>query len=197
MAVMGNLYNTFINLDCSLTEINPLVITQKGKVVAIDAKMDIDDNALYRHKDLIGLDDYREKDPLEVKAEKYNLNYIRLDGNVGAMVNGAGLAMATMDVIKMAGAEPANFLDVGGGADEEMIENGFKIILDDEKVKAIFDENPSAEITEDRGICSVCGGEADAGDYCFGCRNLVCPKCVEEEPHLSGCLDHPLNGELS
>jgi len=138
MSVMGNLYNTFINLDCSLTEINPLVITKKGKVLAVDAKMDIDDNAMYRHKDLIGLDDYREKDPLEVKADKYNLNYIRLDGNIGAMVNGAGLAMATMDVIKMAGAEPANFLDVGGGADEEMIENGFKIILDDEKVKAIL-----------------------------------------------------------
>lgn len=138
MSVMGNLYNAFISRDCSLIEINPLVITEKGKVFAVDAKMDIDDNAMYRHKDLIGLDDYREKDSLEVKADKYNLNYIRLDGNIGAMVNGAGLAMATMDVIKMAGAEPANFLDVGGGADEEMIENGFKIILDDEKVKAIL-----------------------------------------------------------
>lgn len=138
MSIMRNLYNTFINLDCSLIEINPLVITEKGKVLAIDAKMDLDDNALFRHKDLMGLYDYREKDPLEVRAEKYNLNYIRLDGNVGAMVNGAGLAMATMDLIKMAGAEPANFLDVGGGADEEMIENGFKIILEDEKVKAIL-----------------------------------------------------------
>ncbi|MGD9160157.1 MAG: ADP-forming succinate--CoA ligase subunit beta [Desulfobacteraceae bacterium] len=138
MSVMANLYNAFIRLDCSLTEINPLVITKQGKVLAVDAKMDLDDNALFRHKDLIGLDDDREKDPLEVRAGKYNLNYIRLDGNVGAMVNGAGLAMATMDVIKMAGAEPANFLDVGGGADEEMIENGFKIILEDEKVKAIL-----------------------------------------------------------
>lgn len=138
MAVMQNLYNAFIRLDCSLVEINPLVITKHGKVIAVDAKMDLDDNALFRHKDLIGLDDDREKDPLEVRAGKYNLNYIRLNGNIGAMVNGAGLAMATMDVIKMAGAEPANFLDVGGGADEEMIENGFKIILEDEKVKAIL-----------------------------------------------------------
>ena len=138
MSVMENLYNAFICLDCSLTEINPLVITKQGKVLAVDAKMDLDDNALFRHKDLIGLDDDREKDPLEVRADKYNLNYIRLDGNIGAMVNGAGLAMATMDVIKMAGAEPANFLDVGGGADEVMIENGFKIILEDEKVKAIL-----------------------------------------------------------
>lgn len=138
MAVMENLYNSFICLDCSLTEINPLVITRQGNVLAVDSKMELDDNALFRHKDLIGLDDDREKDPLEIKADKYNLNYIRLNGNIGAMVNGAGLAMATMDVIKMAGAEPANFLDVGGGADEEMIENGFKIILEDEKVKAIL-----------------------------------------------------------
>ncbi len=138
MKVMENLYNAFISLDCSLTEINPLVITKQGNVLAVDAKMDLDDNAMFRHRDLADLDDEREKDPLEVKAEKYSLNYIRLDGNVGAMVNGAGLAMATMDVIKMAGAEPANFLDVGGGADEEMIENGFKIILEDEKVKAIL-----------------------------------------------------------
>ena len=138
MSVMQKLYDAFIRFDCSLTEINPLVVTKHGKVIAVDAKMDLDDNALFRHKDLIDLDDTREKDPLEVRAGKYNLNYIRLDGNVGAMVNGAGLAMATMDIIKMAGAEPANFLDVGGGANEEMIENGFKIILEDEKVKAIL-----------------------------------------------------------
>lgn len=138
MGVMGKLYSAFVNLDCSLAEINPLVITKQGKVLAVDAKMDIDDNAMFRHKDLMELDDDREKDFLEVKAGKYNLNYIRLDGNIGAMVNGAGLAMATMDVIKMAGAEPANFLDVGGGADEEMIENGFEIILEDKKVKAIL-----------------------------------------------------------
>lgn len=138
MAVMARLYNLFLSLDCSLAEINPLVITKSGKVLALDAKIDIDDNALFRHKDIKGLDDPLEKDPLELEAEKYNLNYIRLDGNIGAMVNGAGLAMATMDVIKMAGAEPANFLDVGGGANEEMISKGFEIILGDEKVKAIL-----------------------------------------------------------
>lgn len=136
--LMGRLYRLFISHDCSLAEINPLVITKDGKVVAIDAKMDIDDNALFRQKELSALDDPKEKDPLELKAGQYNLNYIRLDGNIGAMVNGAGLAMATMDVIKMAGAEPANFLDVGGGASEEMVTKGFEIILQDKKVKAIL-----------------------------------------------------------
>jgi len=138
MSVMGKLYNTFMNLDCSLAEINPLVITKNGDVLAIDAKITIDDNALFRQKSVHALDDPLEKDPLELEAEKYNLNYIRLDGNIGAMVNGAGLAMATMDVIKMAGAEPANFLDVGGGADEDMIGKGFEIILRDDKVKAVL-----------------------------------------------------------
>ncbi len=138
ITVMGRLYNLFMDLDCSLAEINPLVITKEGKVLAIDAKINIDDNALFRQKELKTLDDPREKDPLELAAEKSNLNYIRLDGNIGAMVNGAGLAMATMDMIKMAGAEPANFLDVGGGANEEMIAKGFEIILGDERVKAIL-----------------------------------------------------------
>lgn len=138
MSLMGNLYKTFITLDCSLAEINPLCITKGGKVLAVDAKINIDDNALFRQKEMLALDDPREKDPLELKAGKYNLSYIRLTGNVGAMVNGAGLAMATMDVIKMAGAEPANFLDVGGGADEEMITKGFEIILEDKNVKAII-----------------------------------------------------------
>jgi succinyl-CoA synthetase beta subunit len=138
MAVMANVYKVFLNNDCSLVEINPLVITKDGKVFAVDAKITIDDNALFRQKALLDLDDPREKDPLELQAEKYNLNYIRLDGNIGAMVNGAGLAMATMDVIKMAGAEPANFLDVGGGANEEMISKGFEIILQDRRVKAIL-----------------------------------------------------------
>ncbi len=136
--VMAGLYRAFVSLDCSLAEINPLVVTASGGVLAVDAKMNIDDNALYRHKDLADMDDPREKDPLERKADEFNLNYIRLDGDIGAMVNGAGLAMATMDVIKMAGAEPANFLDVGGGASEEMITRGFEIILDDPKVKAIL-----------------------------------------------------------
>jgi succinyl-CoA synthetase beta subunit len=138
MSVMGALYRVFLAHDCSLVEINPLVTTTEGKVVALDAKMSIDDNALYRQKELLELDDPKEKDPLELMAEAYNLNYIRLDGNIGAMVNGAGLAMATMDVIKLAGAAPANFLDVGGGASEEMITRGFEIILKDTRVKAIL-----------------------------------------------------------
>jgi succinyl-CoA synthetase beta subunit len=137
-SVMGSLYKVFTTLDCSLVEINPLAITSDRKVIALDAKMSIDDNALFRQKELLQFDDPREKDPLELMAEKYSLNYIRLDGNVGAMVNGAGLAMATMDVIKTAGAEPANFLDVGGGASEDMITRGVEIILKDRRVKAIL-----------------------------------------------------------
>ena len=138
MSVMASVYKLFLANDCSLVEINPLVITGEGRVVAVDAKITIDDNALFRQKELLELDDPREKDPLELMAENYNLNYIRLEGNIGAMVNGAGLAMATMDVIKLAGAEPANFLDVGGGASEEMIMHGFEIILKDSRVKAIL-----------------------------------------------------------
>lgn len=138
MSVMANVYKIFMTLDCTLVEINPLVLTKDRKVFALDAKVDIDDNALFRQKELLLLDDPREKDPLELMAEKYHLNYIRLDGNIGAMVNGAGLAMATMDVIKMAGAEPANFLDVGGGASEDMITKGVEIILKDRRVKAIL-----------------------------------------------------------
>ena len=138
ISVMARLYKVFAKLDCSLAEINPLVITKKGKVLAVDAKIIIDDNALFRQREILELDDQREKDHLEMKAGKYNLNYISLDGNIGIMVNGAGLAMATMDFLKMAGADPANFLDVGGGANEEVIEKGFEIILEDEKVKAIL-----------------------------------------------------------
>ena len=136
--LVGNLYKLFIAYDCSLVEINPLVITRDERVVALDAKVNIDDNALFRHKEIMELRDLNEEDPLEVEASKYNLNYINLDGNVGNMVNGAGLAMATMDIIKLAGAEPANFLDVGGGASAEMVENGFRIILSDENVKGIL-----------------------------------------------------------
>jgi len=138
MSVMANAYKVFTTLDCSLLEINPLVTTGEGKVLALDAKISIDDNALFRQKELLGLDDPKGKDTLELMAEKYHLNYIRLNGNIGAMVNGAGLAMATMDLIKLAGAEPANFLDVGGGASEEMITKGFEIILKDKRVKAIL-----------------------------------------------------------
>ena len=138
MDLMARLHKAFITLDCSLAEINPLVITKNGNAIAIDAKIDIDDNALYRQKELLIYDDPTEKDPLEQRAEEYGLNYIRLDGNIGAMVNGAGLAMATMDMIKLAGAEPANFLDVGGGASEEMVTKGLEIILKDKRVKAIL-----------------------------------------------------------
>jgi succinyl-CoA synthetase beta subunit len=136
--MLANLYKLFIEYDCSLLEINPLVVTGDEQVIALDAKLDIDSNALYRHKDILDYRDIDEEDPLEVEASKYNLNYINLSGNVGNMVNGAGLAMATMDIIKKAGAEPANFLDVGGGANAEMVENGFRIILADENVKAIL-----------------------------------------------------------
>ncbi len=135
--LMG-LYNAYSESDCSLAEINPLVITKEGNVIALDAKMNFDDNALFRHPDIERYRDLYEEDPLEIEASKYNLNYIKLDGNVGCMVNGAGLAMATMDIIKLAGGEPANFLDVGGGASKETVANGFKIILSDPNVKAIL-----------------------------------------------------------
>jgi len=136
--MIGNLYKLFSAYDCSLLEINPLVITKGGDILALDAKVNFDDNALYRHKDILGYRDLDEEDPAEVEASKYNLNYIKMDGNIGNMVNGAGLAMATMDIIKLAGAEPANFLDVGGGASAEMVENGFRIILGDPSVKGVL-----------------------------------------------------------
>jgi succinyl-CoA synthetase beta subunit len=136
--MLGNLYRLFVSRDCSLVEINPLVVTEENAIVALDAKIDIDSNGLYRQKNLEELRDTDEEDPLEVEASRFNLNYINLSGNVGNMVNGAGLAMATMDIIKKAGADPANFLDVGGGANAEMVENGFRIILADKNVKAIL-----------------------------------------------------------
>ena len=126
---LTGLYKAYEKSDCSLAEINPLVVTKEGKVIALDAKMNFDDNALYRHPDILEYRDLDEEDPLEIEASKFNLNYIKLDGNVGCMVNGAGLAMATMDIIKLAGGEPANFLDVGGGANKTTVANGFKIIL--------------------------------------------------------------------
>jgi len=136
--ILTNLYRLFVDYDCSLLEINPLVITKEETMIALDAKINFDDNALFRHQEIVDYRDLDEEDPLEVEASKYNLNYINLDGNVGNMVNGAGLAMATMDIIKLAGAEPANFLDVGGGANEEMVEIGLKIILSDKNVKGIL-----------------------------------------------------------
>ncbi len=136
--MLRNLYNLFVDYDCSLLEINPLVYTKQEKLIALDAKINFDSNALFRHKDIMEYRDLEEEDPLELEASKFSLNYINLDGNVGNMVNGAGLAMATMDIIKLAGAEPANFLDVGGGASAEAVENGFRIILSDKNVKGIL-----------------------------------------------------------
>ncbi len=132
------LYNTFVSIDASLVEINPVLKTSDDKIIAVDAKVTLDDNALYRHKDYAELRDETEEDPTEVEASKYGLNFIKLDGNVGCMVNGAGLAMATMDIIKLAGGSPANFLDVGGKANAETVEAGFRIILQDPAVKAIL-----------------------------------------------------------
>ncbi len=132
------LYNAYVDTDSSMFEINPVLKTSDDKIIAVDAKVDLDDNALYRHKDHAALRDESEEDPTEVEAKKFNLNYVNLDGNVGCMVNGAGLAMATMDIIKLSGGEPANFLDVGGTASAETVEAGFRIILKDPNVKAIL-----------------------------------------------------------
>jgi len=136
--LLQNLYRAFEATDASLVEINPFVTTRDGRALALDAKMNFDDNALFRHTDIRELRDLDEEDPLEVKASNYGLNYIRLDGNVGCMVNGAGLAMATMDIIQYAGSRPANFLDVGGGANEEQVRRGFEIILSDTNVRAVL-----------------------------------------------------------
>ncbi len=132
------LYSAYTSIDAAIAEINPLVVTKEGKVLALDAKINFDDNALFRHKDFLELRDISEEDPFEVEASKSNLNYVRLDGNVGCMVNGAGLAMATMDMIQLAGGKPANFLDVGGSASPQTVEEGFKIILSDKNVRAIL-----------------------------------------------------------
>src|SRR5437588_3599345 len=136
--LFDGLYRTFIGLDCSMVEVNPLIITPKGEVLALDAKFNFDDNALYRHPDLAALRDTAEEDPREVEASRHGLNYIGLDGNIACLVNGAGLAMATMDIIKFYGGSPANFLDVGGGATEEQVTEAFKILIADKNVKAIL-----------------------------------------------------------
>jgi succinyl-CoA synthetase beta subunit len=136
--MMLALYDAFMTSDASIVEVNPLVVTRSGDLLALDAKMNFDDNALYRHPHLKDLRDSSEEDPLEVEASKFTLNYIRLDGNIGCMVNGAGLAMATMDIIKLAGGEPANFLDVGGGANADQIKNAFRILMMDKNVKAVL-----------------------------------------------------------
>jgi succinyl-CoA synthetase beta subunit len=136
--LMLALYQAFIATDASIIELNPLIVTKTGDLLALDAKMNFDDNGLYRHADIKDLRDRSEEDPLEVEASKFSLNYIRLDGNIGCMVNGAGLAMATMDIIKLSGGEPANFLDVGGGANAEQIKNAFRILMMDKNVKAVL-----------------------------------------------------------
>jgi succinyl-CoA synthetase beta subunit len=135
---LQSLYRAFLETDASLIEINPLIVTGDGRLVALDAKVTFDDNALYRHPEFKDLRDTDEETPLEVEASKFKLNYIKLEGNVGCMVNGAGLAMATMDIIKLSGGSPANFLDVGGGASEEQVKNAFRILLSDPNVKAVF-----------------------------------------------------------
>ncbi|HUS02117.1 MAG TPA: ADP-forming succinate--CoA ligase subunit beta [Chitinophagaceae bacterium] len=135
---VSNLYNAYVGLDCNMVEINPLFKTSDNQIIAVDCKMNVDDNALIRHPELAAMRDVSEEDPTEVEADKFNLNFVKLDGNVGCMVNGAGLAMATMDMIKLSGGEPANFLDVGGTANAQTVEAGFRIILKDPKVKAIL-----------------------------------------------------------
>jgi len=138
MKIFVQMYHAYQSIDATIVEVNPLILTTDGRVVVLDAKVNLDDNALFRHKDIAAMRDLDEEDPNEVEAGKFNLNYIKLDGNVGCMVNGAGLAMATMDIIKLAGGEPANFLDVGGTASAETVKNGFRIILSDENVKAVL-----------------------------------------------------------
>jgi succinyl-CoA synthetase beta subunit len=138
IAFFGNLYKCFMEMDCSLVEINPLILTKQGHLAALDGKFNFDDNALFRHKDVVDMRDVLEENEQDLEASKYDLAYIALDGNIGCMVNGAGLAMATMDIIKLHGGEPANFLDVGGGADKEKVTQAFKLILKDPKVKAIL-----------------------------------------------------------
>ncbi len=135
---MQKFFRAYVETDASLAEVNPLLVTKEGDVLALDCKMTFDDNALFRHKDIVEMRDLHEEDPLEVESSKFGLNYIKLDGSVGCMVNGAGLAMATMDIVKLAGGEPANFLDVGGGASAEQVKNAFRIILSDKNVKAIL-----------------------------------------------------------
>jgi succinyl-CoA synthetase beta subunit len=136
--LMMAVWDTFLDTDASLIEINPLIVTEEGNLLALDAKMTFDDNALYRHAEIKEMRDLSEEDPLEIDASKYSLNYIKLDGTIGCMVNGAGLAMATMDIIKLAGGEPANFLDVGGGANAEQIKNAFRILMSDRNVRAVL-----------------------------------------------------------
>jgi succinyl-CoA synthetase beta subunit len=164
VALLGALYRAYIELDCSLIEINPLVVSAGGEVIALDAKMNFDDNALFRHKDILDMRDLAEENPLEVEASKFNLNYIKLDGNIACMVNGAGLAMATMDIIKLYGGEPANFLDVGGGASQEAVKNAFRILVSDPNVKAVLINIFGGIARTDRIARGVVGALEELGD---------------------------------
>jgi len=159
-----NLYNAYVGLDCSMLEINPLFKTSDDKIIAVDCKMNLDENALMRHPDLAAMRDVTEEDPTEVEAGQYNLNFVKLDGNVGCMVNGAGLAMATMDMIKLSGGEPANFLDVGGTANAQTVEAGFKIILKDPNVKAILINIFGGIVRCDRVAAGVIEAYKNLGD---------------------------------
>jgi succinyl-CoA synthetase beta subunit len=161
---VSNLYNAYVGLDCSMLEINPLFKTSDDKMIAVDCKMNLDENALMRHPDLAAMRDVTEEDPTEVEAGQYNLNFVKLDGNVGCMVNGAGLAMATMDMIKLSGGEPANFLDVGGTANAQTVEAGFKIILKDPNVKAILINIFGGIVRCDRVAAGVIEAYKNLGD---------------------------------
>jgi succinyl-CoA synthetase beta subunit len=161
VAAMIALAKAYESIDASLAEINPFILTKDGKAVALDAKITLDDNALYRHKDLAALRDLNEEDPLEVEASKFGLNYIKLDGNIACMVNGAGLAMGTMDIIQYAGGSPANFLDVGGGASAEQVKNAFRILLSDANVKAVFINIFGGILRCDRLALGVVGAARD------------------------------------
>ena len=179
---MTALAKAYVAMDASLAEINPFILTKDGKVYALDAKIDFDDNALYRHKELIELRDLNEEDPLEVEASRFGLNYIKLDGTVGCMVNGAGLAMATMDIIKYAGGSPANFLDVGGGANAEQVKNAFRILLSDTSVKAVLINIFGGILRCDTLATGVV---AAARDSKFRCRSW----CAWKAPTWSGPAD--------
>ena len=170
--MVSKLVKVFIDNDCSLAEINPLVVTKEGTLIALDAKMTFDDNALYRHEKLKSYFDANEEDPQDLEAAKWNLNYIRLDGNIGCMVNGAGLAMATMDIIKFSGGSPANFLDVGGGASGDMVREAFKILTGDKKRQMYLREHLRRNLTLrcfSAGHCRRC--KSDFTQHSFGCSN--------------------------
>ena len=190
VAAMTALSTAYYAADASLAEINPFILTKDGKVYALDAKITLDDNALYRHKELVELRDLNEEDPLEVEASRYGLNYIKLDGTVGCMVNGAGLAMATMDIIKFAGGSPANFLDVGGGASAEQVKNAFRILLSDSHVKAVLINIFGGILRCDTLASGVVGAARDLNIQVPIVVRMKCPNVERERQIL---LDSGLN----